>query len=300
MKNIEVSICSITFNHEKYIARTIESVLFQKTDFNYVLVIGEDCSTDKTREICVSYKTKYPDKIKLILNKRNIGASKNFINVLNNCQGQYIAICEGDDYWNDCFKLQKQVDFLKSNQEYGLIYSDIEVVNHTGETLPSEDQNIFKAKINYEGDILYKLIKYGNCINTLTVCFKRELISDWLKESHKKKYSYIQDYFLWLLIGSKSKVKFVNEKTASYRRHLGNISQDPYTIVGRKTWRYSETLGFEYYVKHNKNRIANEEYMLLLKNLIIHLIKKRELYLKIVTIKILIIYSFNYVLRKMI
>lgn len=92
-----VSVCTITYNHENYIAKMIEGVLFQKVNFKYVLVIGEDCSSDKTRDICYSYKLKYPDKIKLILNEKNIGVRNNFINVLNNCHGKYIAICESDD-----------------------------------------------------------------------------------------------------------------------------------------------------------------------------------------------------------
>jgi len=294
-----VSICTITYNHENYIAQAIESALFQKTNFKYILVIAEDCSTDKTREICISYKEKYPDKIELIINEKNLGASNNFINVLNNCRGKFIAICEGDDYWTDPYKLQKQVDFLEENPEYGLIYSDVEVVNYLGEVLSREEQAILRKTKYCDGEIFFKLIKNGNCINTLTACFRRELISDWLKDSHKKKNSYIQDYFLWLLIVSKTKVKFVNEKAASYRRHPGNISQDPYTIVGRKTWRYSETLGIEYYIKHNKLKMANEDYISLVKILVMHLFKKRELYLKFVTIKVLVFLSFKFVWRKL-
>lgn len=118
----KLSICMITYNHEAFIAQAIESVLMQQTDFNYELVIGEDCSTDSTREIVVDYHKRYPDKIKLLLNENNLGAMQNFVQTIKACTGKYIALLEGDDYWTDPLKLQKQVDFLEANPEYSLCF----------------------------------------------------------------------------------------------------------------------------------------------------------------------------------
>lgn len=115
MDELTVSVFMITYNHEKYISQAIEGVLMQQTSFKYEIVIGEDCSTDSTREIVVSYKKKYSDRIKLLLHDVNIGAINNHIVTFNACNGKYIAFCEGDDYWTDPYKLQKQVDFLEKN-----------------------------------------------------------------------------------------------------------------------------------------------------------------------------------------
>ena len=111
----KVSVFMITYNHEKYIAEALDSILMQKTDFDFDIVIGEDCSTDATRRIVLEYSRKYPDKIKLLLHNVNVGFISNMMYVLEACTGKYVAMCEGDDYWTDPFKLQKQVDFLEAS-----------------------------------------------------------------------------------------------------------------------------------------------------------------------------------------
>ena len=106
-----LSIASITYNHEQFIAQAIESWLMQKTSFEIEIIIGEDCSTDNTRAIIEKYRKLHPDLIKLIISESNVGMMPNFIRTLAACRGKYIALCEGDDYWTDPYKLQKQVDF---------------------------------------------------------------------------------------------------------------------------------------------------------------------------------------------
>ena len=113
-----LSILSITYNHEKFIAQAIESWLMQKTDFEFEIVIGEDCSTDNTLQIIKEYQKEHPDLIKVITSEQNVGMQANFIRTYEACQGKYIALCEGDDYWTDPLKLQKQVDFLEENENY--------------------------------------------------------------------------------------------------------------------------------------------------------------------------------------
>ncbi|MHC0447282.1 glycosyltransferase family 2 protein [Flavobacterium sp. 3-218] len=112
---MKVSACLITYNHEDYIVNCIEGALSQIVDFDYEIVIGEDKSTDKTLKICEEYAFKYPDKIRLIKRDTNLGMMANWIETMKSCQGKYIAICEGDDYWSDSLKLQKQVDILENN-----------------------------------------------------------------------------------------------------------------------------------------------------------------------------------------
>ncbi len=115
-----VAVWMVTYDHEKYIAQAIDSILSQKTDFFYKLYIGEDCSKDKTKEICEDYVKKNPKQIVLLESKENVGPNRNALRVYEACfksGAKYIAMCEGDDYWTDAYKLQKQVDFLEEHQD---------------------------------------------------------------------------------------------------------------------------------------------------------------------------------------
>ena len=129
-----LSVLMVTYNHDKYISKAIETVLDQKTKFNFELVIGEDCSTDNTRNIIEEYRKKQPNKIRLFSGDKNVGSTQNEITIVKASKGKYLAFCEGDDYWTDPFKLQKQVDFLEANPDYGLVHSDVNHFNQkTGE-----------------------------------------------------------------------------------------------------------------------------------------------------------------------
>ena len=115
-----VSVFMITYNHEKFIAQAIEGVLMQKTNFPFELIIGEDCSTDRTREIVVDYAQRFPEIIKPILHEKNVGMKSNMNTCMQACSGKYTAICEGDDYWIDSLKLQKQVGFLEAHSDFSM------------------------------------------------------------------------------------------------------------------------------------------------------------------------------------
>ncbi|MEO6230491.1 MAG: glycosyltransferase [Ferruginibacter sp.] len=124
---MKVSICVITYNHEQYIAEALESVLSQQTNFLTEIIIGEDYSTDGTREICKKFADKYAGIIKLIPAEKNVGMMKNFTNAYKACNGDYIAFIEGDDYWTDPLKLQKQIDFLRANPEYSACFHNVQI-----------------------------------------------------------------------------------------------------------------------------------------------------------------------------
>ena len=119
-----VSVHMITYNHEPDIRQAIEGVMMQKTDFEFELVIGEDASTDKTREICFEYQKRYPDKIRVLWWHENLGkvghpAGGNATRTTAHCRGEFIAFCEGDDYWIDPLKLQKQVNAMRQFPSVG-------------------------------------------------------------------------------------------------------------------------------------------------------------------------------------
>lgn len=130
-----LSVFMITYNHEKYIAEAIESALMQKTSFKYEIVIGEDCSTDQTRETVLEYATRYADKVKPIYQERNVGANKNAASVREACKGKYIALLEGDDYGIDPLKLQKQVDFLEAHPDFSICFHRAKKVDTEGRDL---------------------------------------------------------------------------------------------------------------------------------------------------------------------
>lgn len=132
-----VSICSATYNHENFISEAIDSFLMQKTDFPFEIIIRDDCSTDKTAEIIQQYTDKYPNIIKPIYERENqyVKGQRPLPIMHKKAIGKYIAMCEGDDYWIDPLKLQKQVDFLETHKSYSISYHDANVIDIKGEII---------------------------------------------------------------------------------------------------------------------------------------------------------------------
>ncbi len=131
MNNILVSICMLTYNHEKYIQNAIEGVLMQETNFEYELIIANDSSSDGTNVIILEIieNNKQGYRIKYSNNEQNKGTMTNFLFALEQCSGKYIALCEGDDFWTDPYKLQKQVDFLDKNSDYSFCGHEVDIYN---------------------------------------------------------------------------------------------------------------------------------------------------------------------------
>ena len=124
-----VSVRLVTYNHEKWIAQCLEGILMQRIDFPFEVIVGEDCSTDRTREIVLAYAGRYPEKIRVLPSEANLGAMPNSYRVQQACQGKYHAMIEGDDYWIDPRKLQKQVDIMEAHPEMTFCFHNVFVVN---------------------------------------------------------------------------------------------------------------------------------------------------------------------------
>ncbi|MBV9242488.1 MAG: glycosyltransferase, partial [Acidobacteria bacterium] len=122
-----VSICMITYDHEPFIAQAIEGVLGQQAEFEIELVIGDDVSTDATGRICREYQAKYPSTVRVLERSHNLGIALNFMTTLEACEGKYVAICEGDDYWTDPRKLQKQVDYMESRPALAVCHHRLQI-----------------------------------------------------------------------------------------------------------------------------------------------------------------------------
>jgi glycosyltransferase involved in cell wall biosynthesis len=126
----KVSVCMLAYNQERFVAQAIESALAQETNFPYELVIGEDCSTDGTRDIVIDLARRHPDVIRLNLAEKNQGAKNNFMRTFAECRGEYLAILECDDYWTDPGKLQMQVDALDANPSWAICFHPAQCIFH--------------------------------------------------------------------------------------------------------------------------------------------------------------------------
>lgn len=213
-----LSVLLLTYNHEKYISDCIESILMQKTNFDLEVLIGEDCSTDNTRVIINKYIQKYPEKLKLVTSDKNIGALKNENKLMNLAQGKYIAFIEGDDFWMDSLKLQKQVDFLESNPDFGLVHGD---VNHYYENIGKTEYAVNKSKqaiIPQSNVFEYFLKPEPLFIKTATTCFRKELVTRHFDYALAIEENWpLTDLPLWMDISYYSKVHYFNEVFATYR-----------------------------------------------------------------------------------
>ena len=218
MHNALVGVCMITYNHQSYVGQAIESIMSQITNFDFELVIGEDHSTDNTRAICEKYAQLYPGKIRLLNSDRNYGMGGNFTRTLNECSSyKYVAICEGDDFWTDNNKLQKQVDFLENNPEFVICFSDIHIVdelNSANAFLPAITKDVFTIE-----DII---LSNMNIMPTPTLLF-RNVLPESLPEFLKTALS--GDLIIQLLLTDKGKAKYIDEKLAAYRNHAGGVTK---------------------------------------------------------------------------
>ena len=248
-----LSICIQTYNQVKFIKECLDGILMQQTNFDFEILLGEDASIDGTREICMEYAKRHPDKIRLFLHNRenNISISGsptgrfNFLYNLYSTKGKYIALCEGDDYWTDPLKLQKQVDFLEANPEYVICFTDTKI--QIGGSLINN--NLIVPK-NYEA--IETLASVGNYIHTPTVVFKNIV-----KEFPSQLYlSPIGDYFIYMLLAEKGKIHFINEYTTVYRKNVGTFSSLEDNIQYQKMTTCRAQL-YDYF--NNKNNIIITE-----------------------------------------
>jgi glycosyltransferase involved in cell wall biosynthesis len=211
---MKLSVCLITYNHEQFIAQALESVLAQQTDFDYEIVIGDDCSTDRTRQIAFEYQQRYPDKIFLGPSEKNLGVNRNLAQTLQACRGQYIALLEGDDYWTSAVKLQRQVDFLDSYPDCATCFHAVKIFHENDSTPPRVSPRRGQKKISTIEDLL----RLGNFIPTCSAVFKNGLFGELPNWFYTLR---IADFPLHVFNSQHGKIGYINQVMGAYRIHSG-------------------------------------------------------------------------------
>jgi glycosyltransferase involved in cell wall biosynthesis len=217
LKNTEplVSVCCITYNHVSYISEALDSFLMQKTNFPFEILVHDDASTDGTNKIILEYTEKYPGIIRAVIQTENQYSKAGLIAhrfLFPKAKGNYIALCEGDDYWTDRAKLQKQVQFLEDHPEYVITYTNSQ---------PFDEKGL--VNIDFGGvkrDVSADELKKGIPIYTLTTCFRnvfKEIPMDLLSAK-------LGDVIIWSLLGAYGKGKYLADiLPAAYRVHKEGV-----------------------------------------------------------------------------
>lgn len=222
-----VSVCIITYRHARFIRQCVESALAQVADFPFEIVIGEDESDDGTREICQELAVAHPDRIRLLLHRRadvihvdgKPRGTMNLVRAVAASRGEFVALCEGDDYWTDPQKLARQVAYLKANIDCVGCFHEASLVDHEGRETQAE---FFKPQVKAPQEkydrrdcISDLLSKYATC----SLMFRREAFNNppawYLKRSC--------DFFFDLVITAHGKLGFMDRRMAAYRRHAGGV-----------------------------------------------------------------------------
>lgn len=220
MKAINLSIIMISYKHENFICEAIDGVVFQNTKFNVELIIADDNSPDDTEKIVNNYlrKIKQPSTLSIIYkkHKKNKRPNANFLWAMEQAKGKYIAVCEGDDYWTDPYKLQKQVDFLEANPDYVVCCHNAKIIDENGKLIQEKKL----PKLIQDRDYSSLELQQGAFLLTLSMVFRnviREFPSSFAKVLNG-------DKFLISLLGAYGKGRYIEDiKPAVYRKHPGGV-----------------------------------------------------------------------------
>ena len=207
---MKASIIIITYNHERFIADAIDGALMQVADFDFEIIIGEDASTDGTLAICQQYQRNHPDKIRLIASSENIGGKANFIRTMESSNGEYIAICEGDDFWNDQCKLADQVAFLEANPDFACSVTQAAIEYH-GHLDKRFESNYARTQEVWQGEDVIKTPAFAATASLLFRKASAYPMPDWFTEIPWG------DQALKGILAKQGKYHYLQRKCVTYR-----------------------------------------------------------------------------------
>ncbi len=212
-----VSVCVLSYNHERYLRQCLDGIFMQEVSFPIEVRVHDDASTDRSQEIIKEYQERYPDILKPLLQSENQyskggGILNKFLLPL--CEGKYIALCEGDDYWTDPLKLQKQVDFLEKHEDYGFVGSNVFVEsNGKRQAEPSKLFGVSEGDFELVGDV-FESAKYGPVTRTVSLVYRRDLVRPYNKYSGG-------DLLLQSILAKLSKYAYYRGYSCVYRAGVG-------------------------------------------------------------------------------
>ena len=220
MREVMLSVVMTTYNHERYIATALESVLRQQTDFPIEIVIGEDCSTDRTLNIALDYQAQYPEAIRIVRSESNVGWRANYRRTIAAARGRYIALLDGDDYFTHRKKLQMQVDLLEANPDVGMCYGRSERVDENGVTTlypEGECATTFEAMLR------------RNPAENCTVVARKELVERYYAEIRPEEHPewLTDDLPMWLWFAANSRYMAIDCPMSVHRVLTYSVSHNP-------------------------------------------------------------------------
>ncbi|MCE7043128.1 glycosyltransferase [Dyadobacter sp. CY312] len=222
---MKVSVCVPAYNHEKYIAQMLDGALMQQTSFSFEIVIGDDASTDRTQTIIRQYIDENPGRICAFLHEKNQGPAEprefagrnNVLALLKACKGEYVAMCEGDDYWTDPFKLQKQVDFLEANPDYAICHHNVEVIYEDGS--PS---HLFNAPDQKITSTIEDILEDKWFMATASWLYRNHFLDHDFAAWHAE--AAAGDWAMIIQLAAHGKIGYLAETMGIYRKHSAGLS----------------------------------------------------------------------------
>lgn len=250
-KSPVVSVAMITYNHEPFIANAIEGVINQETEYPFELIIGEDCSTDSTREIVLQYQQRYPQVIRVLVSDNNVSSRMNGLRTRLRARGKYLAFCEGDDHWHAPDKLQIQVDYMETHPAVGLVHSDVHTATENGKTVIYNTLKTKKISNQTKSDIFLDIVFRDYRIFKCTVLMRRQLerqIVANFPEVHCTLRFQMNDTPLWLDACKLSSLHYIDRTLATYNVHGASLSNN--TDINKDIdFRNSGSAMLAYYLK---------------------------------------------------
>jgi glycosyltransferase involved in cell wall biosynthesis len=222
---MKVSVCVPAFNHEKYIAQMLDGALMQQTDFDFEIVIGDDASADSTPDIIQQYIARNPGRIRAFLHAENQGPKEprefagrnNVLQLLKACEGEYVAMCEGDDYWTDPLKLQKQVDFLDKNPDFAISHHNMLVTYEDG-----SDSHSFNAPDQKLVSTIKDILEDKWFMATASWVYRNHFLTNDFAEWHAK--AAAGDWAVMIQLAAQGRIGYLPETMGVYRKHSAGLS----------------------------------------------------------------------------
>lgn len=224
MEYPKVSVLILSYNAKEYLEQCIKCVLDQKAEFNFSILIADDASTDGSQDTIRRYTEKYPKKITSLLREKNLGLIRNYCDAVEEMSGEYYAVCSGDDFWHDPYKLKRQVEYLDMHPEVAMVHTDWNVLDvRTGELI--KGYRLGKGVPVPSGNVFQALLK-KNFISACSVCLRLDVLKESVRLAQFERNNWeVEDYPVWLVVAARHQIVFLDTSTYTYRDREGSVSK---------------------------------------------------------------------------